>query len=267
MNNILLISLYKPQNIHMCSSITNLVVSSSLPIQLLNIFQETGLFQTTKICASYSGLFRSDKVEFIAENKDTKSWFQNRYLNKYNYFVFLPDNIVFHNGLLQNLLSMKLSDDTVYEIIPADNLTRIFVLNKPSMIESLQKISNFSDITNINQSKTQKIQSKDFFILSNIERHHNNILTPQESLYIDKELFTLVYFMEEDTTILSSYCYINKRNNKIYNINNDFIGIVTEKTESIIRINWSTTQENHDHVYNLDIKNDNFLYYKNILVK
>ena len=169
-----------------------------------------------------------------------------RAIHKYEWYCFLSNDCMYHKGYTAELLEIisKSPDTPEFLVLPqnSNELDYAAILMNRSKI--LTEIQNNSDInlTISNRIKDTIIKASKSFqsVLINYEIDNNSVLYEDSQSLFGKFMGT--------SELLDSMVYINKNNYRVYNITNNIIGYMVEKTGDIIRIEWHTNNKENPTV-------------------
>lgn len=246
-NNSLFISLYNKTNHHICPSSCQQILSQTIKTNLLNIFIECE--DVDKIYSDYFLVYHN-YINLFFSQYGTKTInikeMLSKYINKYSYFFFLDPTILLHHNFLQSLNNQK-----EYDLTNTDSF-KVYgsnIKNKPVVGFNKNGIVNVlrQDLT-MDYFSTITINSK--IITNSISYYPINKENEQDIKY-ENELCIFCKIKEpKDSKLSDSYIYINKKNNKVYNINNNIVGDISIRG-SIMEIIWSIKNEKQISIYSI----------------
>lgn len=235
MNNILYVTKYANSN-HMCSSITYSLLNQNNKINILALFDN---YITKDLYYNYF-LTHSDQVSFIASNP-LKSNLLKEYLSKYRWFVFLSTDCLYDRDYHDEIDKFCSSSDANLLVSPQNYKyvsNRTVILTNQSIKQHIINEDSIDDILQTYNSPTSSTRSVISFKSIALECYTSNTNVLHEDNYclfgnfISKPQFNLV----------DSFVYINKNNHRVYNIANNVVGQLVNRTENSINITWQNDQ-------------------------
>lgn len=181
----------------------------------------------------------------------------NKYPNllKYNWIIHIDPNTTYLNNLLADVICEINKYQTKFKVVSIKNskdaTSSIVAYNKETIVNQL----NTKNIT------TQSLNSHEIILESlfntNIDKHTS------DKVYLDDTNFMLFWIEEnEKAKLKSGYCFLYKKNNKIFNINNECHGVLSHFFDNSITITWFTShnevikntyyQHNKDEFYSCE---------------
>lgn len=197
----------------------------------------------------------------IANVNDRLIGFSNIEYQAYNTFLYIDSNGIYLSDYIDNIINTY---DNKYDIVNIrfkynlyNSLSYNYILNN----KSLDILIKNKTYTNKNSwpslIKEYKLKTKDILdtensVLSEVKQEIKAIIKSSDNNYqlIDNEFFTVCMF---EHNFWSSYIYLNKRNQRMYNIFNDDHGAF-ETQNDIIKIKWDTWGDETFYKKELDDK-------------
>lgn len=231
MNNILFIAKFNPTNSYNSVSMSKQILNNKL-LCFLSDYKSYELF---------SNMILSDNnlVRVIDNNAKITNMIEEQ-KNNYTHFIFIHySDIVFDEEKL-----IAIANNVKNEAVG------IYIEDKHMMT-----IARYNDLIELNRKnclyknlfkEIKNIASKKQNVGYDIINHKNmpDIINYEN----DKCLFA---FFTERTNLglVQSYCYFNKNNQKIYNIDNNILGTVIKYTDDDITIEWDLDTKDVSCVY------------------
>ncbi len=224
-NQILYIALYENDTSPTVGLSYQLINQNTSIDKIINIFINTHDLELTHI---YKYYFNNDKIEFIIENNDTKKLKDvlNNNIKNFSHVVLINNKFLYNKNFNNDILVAVNSDiNTVIDINNKDKGLSIF------------KISDICDISLKDLLSKQPRIDSNSMISSNISFIK---YIPESIQYSDSFcLFCELSHRTHSLAYLNSYVYINKKNNKVYNISNNLLGYCTYIVDDTsFYINW-----------------------------
>lgn len=176
------------------------------------------------------------------------------HLLKYDWFILLDSNHVYMPNYLNDIITKHIykhkEEYDVLELQSNDNtLSAINVLSK-NQIHSLIDSNKFK----VQNTKAKHKIIADYYIPM---RYNNN--NPK---FINDNLFCLAWLEEDPSSdIKSGYSFLYKKNNKVFNIQNECHGRIVKLDDNTIEIDWTINYQQVLHKY---LVNENHVYVSNI---
>jgi hypothetical protein len=169
-------------------------------------------------------LFKSSNLELYKKYPN---------LLKYDWFVEINTKVTYVSNFLSNIIS-TIGKHTGVKKITVDNHnanhSAISIYRKDLLVQLLNT-KNIAALSIPDSYKT----SSDFIL----QTSDSSQTTSVDSAYIDDPNFTLFWIEEDEGSVLrNGYCFLYKKNNKIFNINNECHGILNHIFDNSITINW-----------------------------
>ena len=222
-----------------------------------------------------------DQTKFIFEKIGYGSYlslFQKINCNKFNLFIIIPDCILMHKDCIENLLKKSISTLETFDCLIFESNTQINsynniinqeIKNKNSIVIFQNKFLNYCISNNIeplelicretiSSIKLNKYKTNEFNLLYNNLSSNVNLM--------NEEKFGLLFLKEKDEgDIVDSYIFINKYNDKIFNIENNKLGRLIEFNDSFLSIEWQKDNNWILHKYSrqTDQNNNHFFQAQN----
>lgn len=189
----------------------------------------------------------------------------------YNMFIYIDSSGIYMPNYIDNLIKQYSPDHDIVHIplnkygdTDKDNRKNNkynYILNNKSLdilLKNKSLIDNSASIVHEHKLQVKEIKdNRDAFIIKQTEAViTNNEINSSSSnnnyyQFIDNEFFTICIF---EHNFWSSFVYLNKRNNRMYNIYNDDHGAFSIKDEDSIIINWDTWGEEIFYKHYIDNK-------------
>lgn len=184
----------------------------------------------------YEQMIREDgNSSIIIRNRDTKiiDIFDST-KNQFKYFIFIHKfNIVFNEDNIMSLIDKNLDDDEKILKIHVNNTHILTVLRYKNIINMNREgcvYKNLFHMLKILTSKTLKINADEYTI-----NCYNNI----DMAFYENDTCLFAFFDQcKPLGIVGSYCYFNKNNQKIFNIENNIFGKIQKYDVDTISIQW-----------------------------
>lgn len=216
-NHVLYVCFYQ-KNLLACPGISYQMLNQTSDIELLNICMHGNSEQINL----YKSYFEKYSNVYFGKS-DTKSRLVDLLsINRYSHVVFLDSeclyNINFHNDILQCI---------------AHNIKIMYSIDKSKYTQIFTK----KDVMNktIYELIFTEPSLENFYISSNFDRlvKYNNVFYEDGFC-----IFSKIIHHQQKMKYLDSHIYLNKRNNKVYNIENNIIGNIKEHTLDSLTIEW-----------------------------
>lgn len=232
MRNLLLIAHFDTNNSYDCMSLTPLLKNQDSLILFNN--QDLYYIYSNHIIQNHlhkTQLCEDSAVSILSLTKNI--------FNQYKYFIILQKTSIIINDLCCNFIHKSMQNNEIMDIIIDNNIVGVIVsknyLTNSSLETTLYSFLNYKvknpviDISNyakyIPRLVSQKI-IKEYVSSPNVFFENNNCV------------FAIVGDSRTNN-LQKSPCYINKQNNKIYNIDNNIIGEVLENHQDKLLIEWA----------------------------
>lgn len=245
-NQILYIALYENDTSSTIGLSYQFINQNTTIDKLINIFINTHDLELTHV---YKYYFNNDKVEFIIENDDSKKLkdILNNNIKNFSHVVLLNNKFLYNKNFNNDIL-----------VAISSNIDTLIDSNKKDKGLSIFRMSDVCD-TSLKDllSKQPKIDSNSM-ISSNI-----NFIkyVPETILYSDNScLFCQLSHRTDSLSYLNSYVYINKKNNKVYNIANNILGnLVYIINDRSLSINWLINNSTIPIFYKKEYGSDRYI--------
>lgn len=249
-NNTLFISIYNQNDAILCPGFCSQISNQTIKSALLNIFID---------CPSY---YNTYSQYFNLENTETNLFFQHfnsnditiqdsisNYINRFNYFIIINQSHLLCSDFLEQVKDSQYDDESARKIYSTHDKshTPVLFFPKKAFASLLRHELSLSSLDFI------KIQHE--IIIDNFY----SMLPPtkpaiQPIVYENQYcLFCEVKENKNISQLSDSYIYINKRNNKVYNINNNVFGEITKKTDTFTEILWIVGETKQKSIYDIVI--------------
>lgn len=235
--NFLFVAVFEPLNHFLCPSFYYQIEKQTIKCDILNIFIDSNSIQQF-----YSDYFNDpfnqhkNKTYFKHYNNNhiTLKEILESYISQYQFFIFLrPEHLLYQN-FLQNCLSINESCN-IYE---SNEMSKNPILFIPQ-IDMIKLFRNGLDLYSLYSfdNKYNKKVSDHYKCAPPLPRptkYGENIIYENDFFILAKTKETL----SSESILLDSYIYVNKRNNRVYNIGNNMVGtLISNNTFSIV-IEW-----------------------------
>jgi len=184
------------------------------------------------------------KINFwLKSNKDINNHlisFYNFEYEKYNMFLYMDSKIIYLYDYIKNIVKNYNHTKDINNILSDNSNIHNYIINNKALDLFIKNKSK--DITSIIQDfnlENHNLLSKDYIYPSykdtKVSIESNNLSEPFYKS-IENEFFAICIF---EHNYWSSYIYLNKRNNRMYNIFNDDHGSFKVLGDQII-VTWDT---------------------------
>lgn len=214
--------------------------------KFINIFVNTYDLALVHI---YKYYFNNDKIEFIIENDNTKKLkdILNNNIKNFSHLILLNNKFLYNKNFNNDILmAINSNIDTVIDINNKDKGLSIF------------KISDICDVSLRELLLKQPKIDSSSMVSSNI-----NFIkyVPKTIVYSDSScLFCELSHRTDSLSYLNSYVYINKKNNKVYNIANNLLGdLVYIINDNSLCINWLINNSTLPIFYTKEYDSDRYI--------
>lgn len=216
-NNVLYVCFYQ-KNLLTCPSISYQMLNQTSGIELLNL----SMYGNSEQINLYKSYFEQYSNIYFGKSDAKSRLIDVLCINKYSHIVFLDNeclyNINFHNDILQCISS---NIQIMYSI---DKSKHIQIFTKKDIITKTIYELIFTEPN-----------FENFYISSNFDRlvKSNNVFYEDGFCIFSKIIHNI-----QKLKYLDSHIYLNKRNNKVYNIENNIIGNIKEHTLDTLTVEW-----------------------------
>lgn len=173
-------------------------------------------------------LYDTDKIQMVCKD----------HINKYQYFVILSNTCLYNQKYHEELTKIcrNINDTTIVYPQNSEQIKdKTIIVNKQKIIEYLPGDFSIQDLQNLYLTNNQIAKVASFQSVSmDYTVNHNN------TLYVDDYCIFGKFTNNNNYGLLDSMAYINKNNNRVYNIVNNIIGYVTQQSDDTITIEWQT---------------------------
>jgi len=231
MNKVLFIAKFNETNSYNSVSISKQIPKNKL-LCFFNDYKSYELF--SKIILSDNNLAKIIDLNLNITNMI------NEYKNTYSHFIFIHySDIVFDeekivaiaNGVKNEPVGIYIEDKHMATIARYEDLIE---LNR----KHCQYKNLFKEIKNMTSKK---------HIVGHDIIDHKNI--PDIINYENDKCLFAFFNERKNLGLVQSYCYFNKNNQKIYNIDNNVLGTVIQHTDNDITIEWNLDSSDTSCVY------------------
>lgn len=176
-------------------------------------------------------------------------------LQKYNWYAILSNNCLYGNEYVQETKSIvdNHSNDNAFIVLPSNtkNLNqKTIIVNREKIIEYIRLNLKIEDI--YSRYNTDNIITYTSF--QSIDVSFNDNIETKNALYSDDYCIFAKFAGESD--ILTSMVYINKMNNRAYNIVNNIMGYVSDQSNNMITIEWQLNNNTENPIKTIKYKLD-----------
>jgi len=218
------------QSDYMCSSINySLGYSKEMP-HIISFFENK---LNKQIYANYFNIEKN--LKFYNNNENLKE-ILHVYLTKYEWVIILCPESLYHDGYVQEVTKFcdKHKDLKEFAITHKNNekITRSIAIHRTLLQHHLSQQLQINDIEAIYRSK--KLLEDISFQATPL----SNVINNTSVIYEDKNCIFAKFSSVKSIELVDSFIYINKNNNKIYNIDNNIIGHLLDRTGNKIVIEW-----------------------------
>lgn len=196
------------------------------------------LFENEKLYQHYNSLYMSKQKLYkkVLADIDT-SFFDivKNYINQYKYFIFIINTKLFIKNDIKDMISTL----NGLSCININNDIILIVTKNIDLIEKKEKLS-YSSLLNKQFVCENYIKNFDKYI-SIYEDIHDNTSDDKKNItfYEDDLCLFAIFDSKYHCGLVSSPVYMNKKNQKIYNVHNNCVGNVLEYIDkTAITINW-----------------------------
>lgn len=259
-NNTLFITYYTEEDYDLFPNILNQISKQTIKADLLNIF-----FRCEEISECYLRYYEKNNFTndcyfqyYPNKSSNTIKDHLKTHIHKYTNFIFLDPKHLLDNNFLDTLQQSNL-DNHKYSIVnPYNKNIPILYFDKLGMIEILRQNYTSESLRahSYLNNEISVVSFKDIPIIK------NNINDIEKTVYYENDLFTLCKLLEDDNKdifLVDSYIYINKRNNKIYNIANNITGELESSDNFVLLINWLKDDKMFKRAYRIDMNTKTYI--------
>lgn len=236
MNNILYVTKYTRAH-NMCPSITYSLLNQNKKPNILAVFDNCIIKDLYyNYFVSYSNY-----ITFYASNV-LKINLLRDYLAKYKWFVFLSTDCLYDRDYCEEVEKFCLSSDGSNFLISPQN-------HKHSSSKTTVFTNDFIKQQIINDEKFDNIFQTYNPALSNIRSFISfksvaldSYIVDSNTFYEDNYCVFCNFINNSKYNLLDSFVYINKNNNRVYNIANNIVGQLINRTTNSMTMDWQNDQ-------------------------
>jgi hypothetical protein len=218
MNNILYVTKYTNTH-HMCPSITYSLLNQNNKPNILAVFDN---YVVKDLYYNYF-MAHSSHISFHASSPLKISLLQ-QYLTKYKWFVFLSTDCLYDRDYCDEIEKFCSSPENSSFLVCPQNYkyssNRTTILNNDLVKQQIindQNLDNIFETYNSKLSNTKSVISFKSIALDSYTANTN-------AFYEDSYCVFCNFMSGSQFNLVDSFVYINKNNNRVYNIANNIVG-------------------------------------------